>query len=284
MEVTPTEGLFAPDPSHPDFPRWQAAVDRAVLRGEAVTHLVRTRREVRGLWILDLGSGVGGTVEALLKAGAHAIAFDRDGRRLRRIRHVLPTVPALQGDAGRLPFSTASFDGVIMQDVIEHLREPETVLREVARILKPGGFLYLSTPLKWALPNLVADPHWGLPLLSCQDLEGVRRRLASRRPRDVHREDLAVLLGGKPLMHLLKEVGFDSHLILREAVDALFHQPSAYVWTPWQERVVNRISGSVFRGYVRRWIKNRPTLAMRLFVPTWYLFCTTSTLAKGLRS
>ena len=45
-----------------------------------------------------------------------------------------------------LPFEAATYDGVTMLEVIEHIVAAEQLLGEVARVLKPGGFLILSTP------------------------------------------------------------------------------------------------------------------------------------------
>ncbi len=48
-----------------------------------------------------------------------------------------------------LPIRDGAADAVISLSVLEHLREPEQLLREARRILKPGGFLYVSVPFQW---------------------------------------------------------------------------------------------------------------------------------------
>ena len=45
-----------------------------------------------------------------------------------------------------LPFADASFDGIVSIETIEHLENPWSFVRELARLLRPGGFLVLSTP------------------------------------------------------------------------------------------------------------------------------------------
>lgn len=52
-------------------------------------------------------------------------------------------------DAGRIPYDDAMFDVVFADNVLEHLDEPETVFREVARVLKPGGIFIFKTPNKY---------------------------------------------------------------------------------------------------------------------------------------
>lgn len=52
----------------------------------------------------------------------------------------------LVADAHRLPFHDATFDGVWIQAVLEHVLEPATVAAEIHRVLKPSGLVYAETP------------------------------------------------------------------------------------------------------------------------------------------
>lgn len=56
---------------------------------------------------------------------------------------------AARADLARLPFAPAVFDIAISSHVAEHLRDPAGVFAEVARVLRPGGYLLLLTPNKW---------------------------------------------------------------------------------------------------------------------------------------
>jgi len=47
---------------------------------------------------------------------------------------------------GRLPFEDGSFEGVILKDVLEHLPDPVSMVREVRRVLRPGGRVFASSP------------------------------------------------------------------------------------------------------------------------------------------
>ena len=49
----------------------------------------------------------------------------------------------------QLPFETDSLDVAICTQVLEHVSEPKIVLAEIARVLQPGGRLYLSAPQSW---------------------------------------------------------------------------------------------------------------------------------------
>jgi len=56
--------------------------------------------------------------------------------------------------ADRLPYAEASFDLVTMLAVLEHLEQPQNILREIYRVLAPGGQLVLTVPSKLARPVL----------------------------------------------------------------------------------------------------------------------------------
>jgi len=56
--------------------------------------------------------------------------------------------------ADRLPLADSSFDVVTMLAVLEHLAQPDAILREIYRVLAPGGELVLTVPSKAAKPVL----------------------------------------------------------------------------------------------------------------------------------
>lgn len=65
--------------------------------------------------------------------------------------------PDIYADASRLPIADSSVDHVICLEVIEHLREPAAALREIERILKPGGRAWVSIPFMYPIHNAPFD-------------------------------------------------------------------------------------------------------------------------------
>ena len=63
-------------------------------------------------------------------------------------------------DAARLPFAEATFDAAILMHVFAHLAQPQESLREVARVLRPGGRLGILTPNRHFGQAFALIPHW----------------------------------------------------------------------------------------------------------------------------
>jgi SAM-dependent methyltransferase len=59
------------------------------------------------------------------------------------------STPDVVGSATNIPLGDASFDTVVCTEVLEHVPDPLKALREMYRVLKPGGYLILSTPMYW---------------------------------------------------------------------------------------------------------------------------------------
>lgn len=59
------------------------------------------------------------------------------------------STPDVVGSATDIPLDDAGFDTVVSTEVLEHVPDPLKALREMYRVLKPGGHLILSTPMYW---------------------------------------------------------------------------------------------------------------------------------------
>jgi SAM-dependent methyltransferase len=101
---------------------------------------------VTGQRVLDVACGSGFGLGMLREVGARPVGFDLDAPTLRRIRIEQRQQVLAAGDATRLPLLTACFDQVVSFETIEHVPDAHALVRELRRVLKPGGRLILSTP------------------------------------------------------------------------------------------------------------------------------------------
>jgi len=90
-----------------------------------------------GRRVLDAGAGTGLASSALLRAGARPVAMDLSLDMLRWRRDQRP--PAVVGEVGRAPLRSGSVDDAVAAFVLNHLPEPLPALRELARVVRPGG-------------------------------------------------------------------------------------------------------------------------------------------------
>jgi SAM-dependent methyltransferase len=101
-----------------------------------------------GKEVLDAGCGVGYGTAELATAALRAVGVDRseDAVEYARRRYAAPNVEFRVGDVTALPDEDATYDVVCSFETIEHLPDREAFVREIARVLRPGGVFVCSTP------------------------------------------------------------------------------------------------------------------------------------------
>ena len=125
------------------FRNWKAEPERffGTIAEMAVDDL-DGRHRLAGSRILDLGSGPGWYSEALARRGAVPVSLDVDVGELSAAAFSLER--AVAADAGRVPAPDGTFDGVLTSNMLEHVPHPTAVIDEIARVLRPGAWGYIS--------------------------------------------------------------------------------------------------------------------------------------------
>ena len=121
----------------------------------AIREIAAGRRDLR---ILDCGCGTGYNLKTLLQPHGQAFAFDLTPDAIDRARAV--GRPLVRADMEHIPFKTGSFDLATSFDVVQSVPDDRKALREMARVVKPGGHVVLNVT---ALPLLRGDHSdvWG---------------------------------------------------------------------------------------------------------------------------
>ncbi len=111
---------------------------------------------VAGRDVLEVGCGAGQCTRWLAAQGARVVGLDLSVAMLRADAARAPLPPVLQADARRLPFADSSFDlACSAYGAVPFVADPETIMAEVARVLRPGGrwVFSFSHPVRWAFPD-----------------------------------------------------------------------------------------------------------------------------------
>lgn len=136
------------DAEHFDYfaPRSGADLDAERRIQEAVLSALPAVSRQR---ILDVGSGNGWMLgHARLRSCEMLVCVDLGVANLRTLRQRFPGALLVAADAGRLPFRPASIDTVVASEVLEHVNDPASVLRQIHRVIAPGGRVIASTPYR----------------------------------------------------------------------------------------------------------------------------------------
>ena len=110
------------------------------------------RRRLNGNRVLNAGCGGGSLTLRLLDEGMHVTSLDASEPFIKRLTariaeaHPGADSPVLVGDITAMPFGDLEFDGVTCGEVLEHLDDDRAAVREIARVLRPGGVLVASVP------------------------------------------------------------------------------------------------------------------------------------------
>jgi SAM-dependent methyltransferase len=122
---------------------------------------LRLLGDLGGRRVLEIGAGAGQCARWVAAAGAQVVATDLSAGMVRQgldLNRKAPArgVPFAQCDAVDLPFAQASFDTVFTAyGAVPFVADTSRLMREVARVLRPGGRFVFSTthPFRWAFPD-----------------------------------------------------------------------------------------------------------------------------------
>lgn len=129
--------------------------------------------------VLDMGCGAGRHAFELYRRGANVVALDQNVSDLADVQVMFDAMAAegglraeaaattVEGDALALPFDDGEFDRIIAAEILEHIPDDEQAMRELFRVLKPGGVAAITVPrwfaekVNWALSDAYHEVEGG---------------------------------------------------------------------------------------------------------------------------
>ncbi|MFO0557008.1 MAG: methyltransferase domain-containing protein [Polyangiales bacterium] len=200
------------DPRDPQLDRWRALERTQVARArEKYRRDIERFVDLSGKRALDVGCQCGALAVALAESGAIVTGLDveeplLEGARA-RARGYGASATFVKGVAERLAFEDRAFDLVTMVDVIEHVESAERSLAECARVLAPGGVLYLQGPNRLSPKWFVSDPHYEMFGISV--LPPTLGRFYVTRVRGRPRYDVGTFPVGASALRTLRRLGLE---------------------------------------------------------------------------
>ncbi len=178
--------------------------------------------------VLEVGSGLGIlAAEAAERAPqGEVIGIEYSPEQLAAAQVRRTNLRFEQGDAHRLPFDWARFDVVYCRYLLEHVADPVQVLREMRRVLRPGGRACIQEN------NVLANEFYP----ECPRFDSVWEKFAA----------LQSKLGGdaligKKLFALLRQAGFQN---IRLSIAPEIHPADSDTFLPWVENMIHNVTGA----------------------------------------
>lgn len=186
-------------------------------RAAGVTRTYGPEFDLRRRHVLDLGTGFGGKLVYYQQQGPASITtvdirpdFSAAARAFAGRWGADAGLRFVVADAARLPFDDDAFEMVISNETFEHIQQPGPALREVARVTRPGGRVFISFPPYFApwgahLNNWIALP-WAQVIFAEQTLINAAVTWEQKHPvnRQLMPEARLDLRGRQALPHINK--------------------------------------------------------------------------------
>jgi SAM-dependent methyltransferase len=98
-------------------------------------------------YYLDIGCGIKSSLEIYKSPeNVKVVGIDLDKTLIRKMKKLWPHAKFLKVDAQNLPFANNFFDKIFCLHLLEHVPDPERVMEEIFRVLKPSGNAYIAVP------------------------------------------------------------------------------------------------------------------------------------------
>jgi 2-polyprenyl-3-methyl-5-hydroxy-6-metoxy-1,4-benzoquinol methylase len=257
------------NPAHPNYERWQRARELSKDRAKFVESVLLNEINLQGLKILDVGAGEGCTSELLSKSN-FVVSLEPKQERIKKIERTNSLQPVI-AEGLKLPFQVSSFDLIILQDVIEHFNINKKFVDDLKYLLNENGIIYLSTPNRLSIINIISDPHWGLPFLSLFNRSQINKYfLKNFRKSDYNRNDIAELFSLKDLFALFSK-NFSIKICTRFSANYLLNGGKGLVWSKFHLHLVKALNSLRLKKVLVRIANNAPGIINKLFTPTFYI-------------
>jgi len=236
-------------------------------RAELVIKILQQFAEIKNKRCLDIGCGNGATALKLVELNAQVTAID-----LQATLAPHPRLEFFYGPVENFLFAKRLFDIVILQDVLEHLPDPAAVLKKIRTSLSTDSLIYISTPNRFSIVNVISDPHWGLPMISLFSRRYVKFMVKSIFRKDRRqRSDWAALLSLADIKKLFYQNNLELYFVNSLVIKNLFLKPERVVCRPLHIQITQFLKKMRSQKIVASFVNDRLGPFNYFINPTWYI-------------
>ncbi|NIA29398.1 MAG: methyltransferase domain-containing protein [Actinobacteria bacterium] len=136
-----------------DFWQEKQQIEEVYSNSDRIIKQIQQTVDVKGMLIMEVGAGSGRDSFKLIDAGAQVITLDYAESSLGVIKKLAQkygvSIFLIRGDAFHLPFKDNVLDVVFHQGLLEHFENPQDILAENYRVIKPGGITLADVPQRY---------------------------------------------------------------------------------------------------------------------------------------
>lgn len=180
--------------------------------------------------VLEVGCGEGRGIDLILPRAVSYAAIDKIGNVIDQLRAKYPTGKFHSGNIPPLtPFSDNSFDVVITFQVIEHIRDDAAFLKEIHRVMKPGGLAIITTPNR---PMSLSRNPWHIREYTGKELGDLAGKVFSK-------VDVKGITGNEKVMEYYERNKKSVDRIMKwDILNLQYRLPAAWLRAPYE--ILNR--------------------------------------------
>jgi len=239
-------------------------------RGWLVATILKHFTNIEGKRVLDMGCGEGGTSRTFFQMGAKVTAVDSNPDLAQKFKN--SGIIFINARDQEKYLKANKFEIVILQDVLEHVPDPEQTIKQMNFCLCPGGWIFISTPNRFSVLNIISDPHWNLPGVAMFPRKAVAFLVHYIFHRDLReRTDWAALLSLRNLKRILDSNHFETVFVNSIVAKVLFQKPEAVVCHPKHIQHVQWLRKNSLDRWINHLVNDRIGIFNWFINPTWYV-------------